>query len=106
MSQIMVFSDLKQYIESNPIPPLTGNVDTNMYESNKNFLDFVALHYLPSDAPDSYAPVKVIRDGNCFPRSVSFVVFHMQNKHAEIRTCIVYESVVNMGFVFKQHILG
>ena len=77
-----------------------------MYESVKNFLDFMALYYPPSDAPDSYVPVKFIRDGNCFPRSVSFVVFHMQNKHAEIRTRIVYESVVNIDLYLNNTYLG
>ena len=93
MSEITIFSELRDYIESNPTPELNVNIDTKMYESDKNILDFVALHYLPSDAPDSYAPVKITGDGNCFPCSVSYVAFCTQNKHAEIRTRIVYEGV-------------
>ena len=58
--------------------------------------DFVALHYLPTDAPDSYAPIKIVGDGNCFSRAVSFILYHSQNRHSEIHTHIVYKGVHNM----------
>ena len=106
MSEITIFSELRDYIESNPIPELNVNIDTKMYESDKNILDFVALHYLPSDAPDSYAPVKIIGDGNCFPCSVSYVAFCTQNKHAEIRTQIVYEGVLNKDLYLNNEYLS
>ena len=41
------------------IPALNVNIDMQMYESDKNSIDFVALHYLPKDAPDSYVPIKL-----------------------------------------------
>ena len=68
-----------------------------MYESDKNNIDLLALHYLLKDAPDSYAPIKIVGDGNCFSRAVSLILFHTQNKQSEIWTCIVYEGLQNMG---------
>ena len=96
LSTITLLSDLISYIHNNPIPALNVNIDMQMYESDKNFLDFVALHYLPRDAPDSHAPINIVGDGNCFTRAVSFVLFRTQKKHCEIRTRIVYEGLLNM----------
>ena len=56
LSTINVFLDLIMCVQNNPIPPLHVNIDMQMCQSDKNCLDFVALHYLPTDAPDSYAP--------------------------------------------------
>ena len=67
-----------------------------MSENDRNNLDFVALHYLPSDAPGSFAPISIISDSNCFCRAVSYALFRTQNHYHEIRTRIVYESIKNM----------
>ena len=67
-----------------------------MYEADKIFLDYVALHFLTSDAPDNYTPIKIVDDGNCFSRTVIFILFHTQHKHSEVRTHMVYEGVQNM----------
>ena len=55
-----------------------------MTEALKSKLDFFALHYLPPDAPDSYAPLEIVGDGNCFPRTVSFMLFGTEGRHTEI----------------------
>ena len=96
LSKITSFDVLKHHINANVLPPFTYEKDINMYENDRNHLDFVALHYLPSDAPDSFAPISIIGDGNCFCRAVSYALFRTQNKYHEIRTRIVYESVKNM----------
>ena len=93
LSSISVFTDLIDYIQWNPLAPLQAHINYVMTEQDKQFLDFVALHYLPHDAPDSYAPITIVGDGNCFPRSVSYALFCTQNRHAEICTRIIYESV-------------
>ena len=93
MSSISVFTDLIDYIQWNPLAPLQAHINYAMTEQDKQFLDFVALCYLPHDAPDSYAPITIVGDGNCFPRSVSYALFCTQNCHAEIFTRIIYESV-------------
>ena len=71
-----------------------------MTEAAKANLDFVALHYLPHDAPDSYALYQIVGDGNCYPRSVSFLVFGTQDRHIEIHVCLVYETVQNKDIYF------
>ena len=50
LSRKQTFTDLQNYVQSHPLPPLVWTEDT------KANLDFVALHYLPYDAPGSYAP--------------------------------------------------
>ena len=96
LSSITLFTDLIQYIQWNPLPPLQANINNVMTENDKQFLDFVALHYIPNDAPDSYVSVAIVGDGNCFPRSVSYALFQTQECHAEIHTRIIYESVNNI----------
>ena len=51
-------------------------------ECDKSRIDYVALHLLPTDAPDGYAPVSIFGDGNCFPR-------------AEFCVWIIYELVLH-----------
>ena len=96
LSKITSFDVLKHHIHSNVLPLFTYEKDIAMSENDRNNLDFVALHYLPSDAPDSFAPISIIGDGNCFFRAVSYALFRTQNHYHEIRTRIVYESVKNM----------
>ena len=90
------FTALKNYIETNTIPPLVCDINLNMSQQDKQFLDYVAPHYLPNDVPDSYAPVSIQGDGNCFPRAISYLLFRTQDRHPEIRTRIIYEAVSNI----------
>ena len=96
MSSISNFDDLQEYINSNPLPIFKGLVQQDMTESDKSKLDFVALHHLPQDAPDSVAPISVDGDGNCFPRSVSYILQKHEERHKEMRVRIVYEAIQNM----------
>ena len=66
------------------MPPFVCELHTQMTEAAKANLDDVALHYLPHDVPDSYAPYKLVGNGNCYPRSVSYLVFVIQERHTEI----------------------
>ena len=95
MSCMLSFEQLEAYVKSSELPPLQYTLQTTMTEALKSKLDFVALHYLPPDAPDSYAPLEIVGDGNCFPRTVSFMLFGTEGRHIEIRVCIVYEAVLN-----------
>ena len=55
------FEQLEQYIVRNPLPEMERlTIDDAMLQSDKDLLDFVALHHLPKDAPDGYAPVKYL----------------------------------------------
>ena len=97
LSDISVFTDLQEYIQWNPLPALNANINVVMSEQDRQFLDFVALHYIPNDAPESFAPISIVGDGNCFPRTISYLLFRTQSHHEEIRTRIIYESINNMA---------
>ena len=96
MSSISNFDDLKDYVNSNPLPAFEGSVQQDMTENDKSKLDFIALHHLPQDASDSFAPISIDGDGNCFPRSVSYILEKHEDRHKEIRVRIVYEAIQNM----------
>ena len=96
MHSISNFDDLQQYVNSNPLPNFEGLPNVNMTEEDKANLDFVALHHLPNDAPDGFAPISIEGDGNCFPRTVSYILQKDQARHKEIHVRIVYEAVQNM----------
>ena len=82
-----------------------GSVQQDMTENDKSKLDFVALHHLPQDAPDSFAPISVDGDGNCLPRSVSYILEKHEDRHKEIRVRIVYEAIQNMDkYLDKQYV--
>ena len=85
MSSINHFDDLQEYINSNLLPAFEGSVQQDMTGNDKSKLDFVALHHLPQDAPDSFAPISVDGDGNCFPRSVSYILEKHEGRHKEIK---------------------
>ena len=88
MIRLRNFEQLVAYVNSNPLPEFEGVPNVNMTEADKANLNFVALHHLPNDAPDGFAPISIERNGNCFPRTVSYT---------EICVRIVYEAVQNMA---------
>ena len=59
-------------------------------------LDVVALHHLPDDAPERIAPISVEGDGNCFPRTISYLLYKAERRYMEIRVRIVYEAIKNL----------
>ena len=60
ISKITSYTTLKHHIETNPLPHLMYERDIIMSKSDKSMLDYVSLHHLSSDAPDSFAPVSVL----------------------------------------------
>ena len=97
MHSMSKFDDLQQYVNSKPLPEFEGVPNVNMTEEDKANLDFVALHHLPNDAPDRFAPISIEGDENCSPRTVSYILHRDQAHHKEIHVRIVYESVQNMA---------
>ena len=73
-----------------------------MLENEKDMLDYVALHHLPANAPDSFAPIKISGDGNCFPRCLSYLVYGIENNYVEMRIRIVTEGVLNKGHYLQE----
>ena len=51
----------------------------------------VALHHMPNDMPARLAPLQVEGDGNCFPHTISYLLFK-----TEIHVRIIYKAVINM----------
>ena len=96
MHSISNFDDLQQYVNSNPLPNFEGLPNVNMTEEDKVNLDFVALHHLPNDTLDGFAPISIEGDRNCFPRTVCYILQKNQAHHKEIYVRIVYEAVQNM----------
>ena len=93
MSRLSTFEQLVANVNSNPLPDFEGVPNVNMTEADKANLDFVALHHLPNDAPDGFIPISIEGDGNCFPRTVSYILQKDQAHHKEIHVRIVYEAV-------------
>ena len=105
LSRKQTFADLRNYVQSHPLSPLVCELHTHMTEAAKAILDFVALHYLPHYVPDSYTPYQIVGDGNCYPRSVSFLVFGTQDRHIEIHVHLVYEAVQNKDIYLDNNYL-
>ena len=51
MSLFQSFSDLEEYVRSNPLPTLLGQPHYNITNAEMDNLDLVALHHIPNDAP-------------------------------------------------------
>ena len=59
-------------------------------------VDPIALHDMPDDHPfRNPFPISTTGDGNCFPRSVSRLVYGNDEHHDEIRVRLVIDAVVN-----------
>ena len=71
------------------------NINDEMLQCKKSKLDYIALHHLPTDAPNGYAPINIFGGGNCFPRTCSYLVGKNEDRYTEFRVCIVYELVQN-----------
>ena len=90
------FTQLEHYVRANPLPQMEFlNINDEMLQCEKSRLDYIALHHLPSDAPDGYAPINIFGDGNCFPRTCSYLVGENEDRYTEFCVCIVYELVQN-----------
>ena len=104
LGSCVTFTALVQYISQNPLPPLVCNINTEILPAESNEIDFVALHYLPCDVPHSFAPIKIIGDGNCFPRTLSYLLFKDQEHYQEMHTHIVYEACLNKSRLLRQQL--
>ena len=89
------FSELQEYIKKNPLPFFDCHIDLVLSESDRDSIDNVALHYLPDDAPQGLSPCKIGKDGNCFPRTLSYICFRNQRMHTEFRVRLLYEAILN-----------
>ena len=59
MSTFQSVDGLKNYVLSHPLQTLTCTINADMSEVDREHLDFVALHHVPNDAPQGYAPISI-----------------------------------------------
>ena len=97
LGQQRSFAQLQRYIRANTTPEIVCVANDNFLQSDTNILDLVALHHIPDDTLSGFAPVQNEGDGNCFPRTISYLLSKTEDMHTEVRVHIIYEAVSNMG---------
>ena len=55
------------------------------------------MHHVPNDMPPALAPLQTAADGNCFPRTISYLLFKTQARYTEIQVRLIYEAVRNIA---------
>ena len=95
MSAITTFDELVAYVHNHSLPPFTGQPNDTITQGELHNLDMVALHHIPNDAPQIVAPISIKGSGNCFPRTISYILYKSETKYSEIHARIVYEAVIN-----------
>ena len=95
MSSIQTFTDLQVYVNNNSLLEFMCEPKYTMSAAEIENLDLVALHHVPNDAPRNVSPIQIKGDGNCFPRSISYILYKSQSHYMEVRTRIIYEAVKN-----------
>ena len=95
LSAVNTFEELVAYVNNNPLPCFTDEANDTITQEIQN-LDMVALHHIPDDAPHRIAPISVEGDGNCFPRTISYLLYKSESRYMEIRVRIVYEAIQNL----------
>ena len=72
LGQQRTFVQLQHHITCNPIPDCNYVANNILMRAEAELLDMVALHHMPIDMCAGLAPLQVERDGNCFPRTISY----------------------------------
>ena len=68
------------------------DVSQHSIVSLRGTVDRMAFQLLPTDDPlPNHMPLVVGADGNCFPRSLSILVFRDEERHLEMRVRLVLE---------------
>ena len=106
LAGMVTFEEVVCYVQRNPLPFFDFHINETLLEEDRDFLDLVALHYKPTDAPEGFVPCKIQGDGNCFPRSLSFICFKLQDMHVEMRVRLIYEAVLNMHYYISNRYLS
>ena len=91
MEALSDYDDLVQYCANLSIPPIPTDFKGNYAASNVDKLTLKFVKTFPSD----YFPIKVSKDGNCFPRAISKIVFNTESQHQQIRVRLLKEAIVN-----------
>ena len=77
------------------LDPLLNPGQSHSVVSTRTVVDKLSLAVLPKSAPDGLMPIITTGYGNCFPRSLSVLVYGSEDHHTEMRARIVFEAVIN-----------
>ena len=93
LAQQRTFVQLEHYIRANPITDCDYVSSNMLMQAEAELLDMVALHHMPNDMPTGLAPLQAEGDGNCFPCTISYLLFKTENCYTEICVHIIYKAV-------------
>ena len=82
------------------IIPDIPNTFTGEFTIKNDRIDDTAVYFVPRDIPQEFRlhhPVEILPDGNCFFRSLSQLVYGTKDKHIEMISRIMIDSVVNLN---------
>ena len=77
---------------SRQLEPMEENLKICLHENDE--IDYVALKFCTHEV-QHLTPISSIADGNCFPRSLSTLIYGDQRSHVELCVRIVIEGAVN-----------
>ena len=89
------YNELHDYVKRNPLQFFDCHIDLVLSDRDRDNIDNVVLHYLSADAPESLAPCKIGSNGNCFPRTLSYICSRSQRIHTEFCVRLLYEAILN-----------
>ena len=75
MSSLCRFQDLQAYINNNSLRYFVCEPKYTMSAAEIENLDLVALHHVLNDAPRNVGPTEIEGDGNCFPWTISYILY-------------------------------
>ena len=97
LSAVNSFEELVTYVNTNPLPCFTDDINDTLTQQEIHNFDMVALHHIPDDAPQRIVPISVVGDGNCFPRTISYLLFKSETIYLKMRVRIVYKPIINLN---------
>ena len=106
LNSFNTYGELSEHVEHNPIPILQCRISDEMRPADDALVDAVSLYYRPTDCPSNYTPCTIVGDGNCFPRSLSFLCFRSEENHVEMRVRLIYEAIVNANIYLNNRHLS
>ena len=106
LNQQRTYAQLCRYVNSNAIPDLICVPNDTLSQKELNNLDLVAMYHMPNDMPPGLAPLQTGTDGNCFPRTISYLLFKTQERYTEIRVRLIYEAVKNIKYYLDDNYLS
>ena len=94
LAQQRTFVLLQHYITGNPLPDCNYIANNMLMQAEADMLDIVALHHMPNDMPAGLASLQVEGGGNCFPHTISYLLFKTENLCTHnIRSCVEHGNV-------------